>query len=664
MTTVTFDLDGVLIRNPFRDGIFPRVCAALAPGFAGSEERAMEAIRLEHRERLFRSLEGAEPSVSAYDWDAIFAAVARSCGLEGIPDRPVAEWVRHYAAAGPYIGLVHPSVPPALEALRAAGLRLAVVTNGLWRYQEPVLEALGILGSFDLVAAPDLCGAAKPDPAAFRCVLGEQAEGDIHVGDDLFFDVAGARLAGMRTVWVIPPRLGRDRALASLAPWERPAALERSPAWEAEIQLTLRHYRADDALQKAALPDAAVLHVGEIPALLERWAGARDRRRWTPVALPLRRPGDAIVAWFTKQHRDLPWRRDRDPYRVMVSEFMLQQTQVVTAIPYFERFMARFPTVHALAEARLEDALEVWQGLGYYRRARYLHEAARIIVREHGGTIPDEPQALRRLPGVGPYMAGAIASIAFGRSEPAIDTNATRVLSRLVLAWDPPGPRLARHLANWARGMMPPGQAAELTQGLMELGARVCRPEPLCTQCPIQRDCAAWAFRLHGEIPAQVARKARAPRVRVAVAVVRDPHGHILLVRRPLQGLLGGLWALPSTAVQDGESWEAAAERALREQSGLRGVAGPCVATADHAFSHQVWEMRAFVVTPLPVWGKQPGREAGDGTASAAEGQGPAGSLPGVWAEAHEVARWPMGRAFRKLTELLAPAEAPEKPAT
>lgn len=681
---ISFDLDGVLMRNPFRDGVFPAVGAAMAAVFGGDARRAIEAVIEEHFRRLSESRQdggqaeerAARRAIDPYDWDSIIETVAKSRGLEGMPPQSVATMVEYYAGRPGFVACTHPTVRATLSALRRDGHRLVVVTNGLSVYQRPVLEALGLLGFFETLAAPDLCGHAKPDAGAFYAGTGElRAPEAVHVGDDLLYDVAGAKKAGLLAVWVMPPRLSRGLQLASTPPWERPAALQRLDAWHAEVARSLdRRPAADRALVDWARPDAAVVHVGELPALIAHWqrgaastdsaasstsgaAGATltrarrgARKSYRIPAVPLGYVGEALVRWFEAKKRDLPWRRSGNPYAVLVSEFMLQQTQVSTVIPYFERFMERFPTLEILAQAAVDDVLQVWQGLGYYRRARYLHEAARTVVARYGGRIPDDPAELRRLPGVGPYMAGAIASIAYNRPEVAVDGNAARVLSRLVLHWEPPGARSARELSGWARGMVPEGRAADFTQALMELGSQICRPrEPLCRECPVQRLCAAWAYRLQAELPVRRA-SPPVPLVRVAAAVVTDARGRVLLVRRPEDRLLGSLWALPAEPLADDEPWEAAARRAALHQAGIQAEVVQALGETQHTFSHQRWRLRAFRMRALPPKTLDGARSVHQ--SAAAEAPSAYGTLEVRWASPAEIPSLPMARAFQRLLQL------------
>jgi A/G-specific adenine glycosylase len=229
-----------------------------------------------------------------------------------------------------------------------------------------------------------------------------------------------------------------------------------------------------------------------------------------------------LLTWYDSDKRDLPWRRTCDPYAILVSEFMLQQTQVATVIPYFERFMAAFPTVRALAAAPEQQVLRLWAGLGYYGRARHLHAAARRIVEAYGGRIPPRVGDLLFLPGVGSYVAGAVASIAFGVPVPAVDANVARVLSRLfALTGDPASPRVRKDLESLAAALIPPERPGDFNQAMMELGARVCAAtRPLCDPCPVRSSCKAAQQGNPLDYPAP-ARRPETVEVEEALAVVR-----------------------------------------------------------------------------------------------------------------------------------------------
>jgi A/G-specific adenine glycosylase len=269
---------------------------------------------------------------------------------------------------------------------------------------------------------------------------------------------------------------------------------------------------------------------------------------------------------------------------------MLQQTRVETVIPYWERFLARFPDAPALASADLDDVLGAWAGLGYYSRARNLHAAAREIVARHGGRLPDDPQALRALPGIGRYTAGAIASIAFDRPEPVLDGNVRRVLARLAREDDESA--LWEAAARLAAGARP----GDLNQALMELGATVCAPRapraPRCGDCPLAGRCEA---RRTGEVEAFPRRAARraVPRVESAAAcLVRD--GLVLAVRRPARGLMGGLWELPGGELADGERPAAGLRRTLRERVGLAVERLEPLGCIEHTLTHRLLRVHVY----------------------------------------------------------------------
>ncbi len=291
----------------------------------------------------------------------------------------------------------------------------------------------------------------------------------------------------------------------------------------------------------------------------------------------------ALLVWYGRQERDIPWRGDRDPYRVWVGEVMAQQTRLGVVRPYYHRFIEHFPDLESLASAELDDVLKAWEGLGYYARARNLAAAAREVVAAYGGDLPATAGALRGLPGVGRYIAGAVASIAFGESEPAVDANSRRVLSRLFDLARPTPVRLearARSLLGAA-----PGRAAELNQALMDLGATVCRSvSPLCGECPVRAFCAARARgTVAGRPPPRGARAL--PHYSIAAAVVWR-RGRVLIARRPEDGLLGGLWEFPGGKIEPGESAPEAARREVREEMGIAVEVGDLIDAIRHTYSH------------------------------------------------------------------------------
>jgi A/G-specific adenine glycosylase len=276
--------------------------------------------------------------------------------------------------------------------------------------------------------------------------------------------------------------------------------------------------------------------------------------------------GQALVRWYKVRKRDLPWRKTRDPYAIWVSEVMLQQTQVKTVLGYYERWMQRFPTLNALAAAADSDVLHAWQGLGYYSRARRLLSGARAVAEKHGGKLPRDVEALLALPGIGPYSAGAIASIAFGLPEPIVDGNVVRVLCRLfALTGDPTKAPLKRELWELARRLVPSDEPSEFNQSLMELGATICTPtSPRCPECPVHGRCQALARGLERELP-QLAKRKAPTELRTAAAYVRRGDAVLLRQLPPDAPRWAGLWVLPFAELSRTEDVDAAALRSLAE---------------------------------------------------------------------------------------------------
>ena len=294
----------------------------------------------------------------------------------------------------------------------------------------------------------------------------------------------------------------------------------------------------------------------------------------------------ALLAWFRREARDLPWRRTRDPYRIWLSEVMLQQTRIDQGLPYYKRFIAAFPTVRALAAAKEDQVLKQWEGLGYYSRARNLHRAAQVIVEERDGAFPETAAHWQRLPGVGPYTAGAVASMAFDERTPVVDGNVKRVLSRLYDI-DACIDQTATQRRLWAlaEDLVPARRPGDFNQALMELGARVCVPRgPRCAACPVRAVCAARAAGTQHDRPVRRPRKP-ARREEIVVAAIRK-NGRYLLGKRPAGGLLGGLWEFPGGKIEPGETHEAALVREAREELGIRIRVKGLVAAVRHAYTH------------------------------------------------------------------------------
>jgi A/G-specific adenine glycosylase len=342
-----------------------------------------------------------------------------------------------------------------------------------------------------------------------------------------------------------------------------------------------------------------------------------------------------LLRWYGVHARDLPWRRDRDPYRVWLSEVMLQQTTVAAVQPYFQRFVAKLPAIAALAAAREEQVLRLWEGLGYYRRARQLHRAAKMIVAEHGGRFPSDADAVRRLPGIGRYTAGAILSIAFDQPLPILEANTVRLLSRLLAfrgeTRSAAGLRLLWHAAET---LLPRRQAGQLNQALMELGSQVCKPrEPSCEKCPVATMCPTHRDGLHEVIPA-LAPKPRVEEVREAAVVVRR-RGRVLLVRCRDGERWAGLWDFPRFAC-DGTNGSTTELRSqvLRRTAVAIGSPRPLV-TIRHTVTRFRITLECF---------EAPGRE-GSGRRH----------LPGdiKWLKPADLADYPLSSTGRKLARMI-----------
>ena len=343
-----------------------------------------------------------------------------------------------------------------------------------------------------------------------------------------------------------------------------------------------------------------------------------------------------LLAWPGRGQRPFPWRQNRDPYVVWISETMLQQTQIATVIPYLERWLERFPNVETLAAAPLEEVLKMWEGLGYYARARNLHRAAQIIVRQHGGRIPADRDALLALPGIGPYTAGAILSLAYGQDEPVVDGNVRRVLCRVFgVDEDPRRPRVERRLWELARDIIVSGRARDINEALMDLGREICTPRgPACDRCPLADVCVAHATGREEELPVRAAKR-RVPHYTVTAGVIWNERGEILLAQRPLDGLLGGLWEFPGGKVEPGETLEACLKRELREELDIEVEVGRPVGVVEHAYSHFRITLHAFHCRHV----------AGEPRAL--------GVADWRWVRLEDIRAYPLSRADIKILELL-----------
>ncbi len=346
----------------------------------------------------------------------------------------------------------------------------------------------------------------------------------------------------------------------------------------------------------------------------------------------------ALLAWYSAHRRALPWREEPTPYRVWVSELMLQQTRVETVLPYFKRWMEAFPDVATLAKADFEEVLRLWEGLGYYARARHLHRAARDIMRKHDGRIPDDATALRQLPGIGRYTAGAILSIAHGQDVPVVDGNVARVYSRVFCIKE--GITTAptrRRLWTLAEALLPSGQAGDFNQALMEMGARICTPrDPQCNACPIQRECCAFARGIQAHLPTR--RRRQVPTHDVAVGVIWQGD-RVYIQRRPPGGFLGGLWEFPGGKRQDAESLRSCLLRELAEELGFHGTIGAKLLDLHHAYSMYKVNLHVYECR----W------EGGIPTPEAREWR---------WATLDELEELPFPAANRQLIQFLSDREA------
>jgi len=343
----------------------------------------------------------------------------------------------------------------------------------------------------------------------------------------------------------------------------------------------------------------------------------------------------SLLRWYTANQRDLPWRRSRDPYAIWISETMLQQTRVDTVIPYYERFLERFPDVQALASSDQEDVYRQWAGLGYYSRARNLHAAARTIVDDFDGQVPAELDDLRSLPGVGRYTAGAVASIAFDKPEPVVDGNVARVLARVLGIRDDVKSsevmtRLWDEAAALARGSRP----GDLNQALMELGATICTPrDPRCTHCPAMRECNAHRTGDATELPVKRKRK---PPLRVQAAAVWLERRHKLLaVRRAAGGRLGGLWEAPGSDLDRGQHPDAGLRDHLRDELGLELNTLEALGEVSHVFTGRTLRLHVYYCSDF----------RGRGRFSGLEGH--------RWAPLTELRELPQSSLTRKVVALL-----------
>ncbi len=342
---------------------------------------------------------------------------------------------------------------------------------------------------------------------------------------------------------------------------------------------------------------------------------------------------DRLLKWYAANARVLPWRVKKKPYATWVSEIMLQQTRVDTVIPYFNRWMQRFPDLETLACAPEQDVLHFWEGLGYYSRARNLHKAIKIVLEKYQGVIPSDRSLLEKLPGIGRYTAGAIASIAFGKDEPLLDGNVRRILAR-IFNIDLPARSKEAEEKFWelAEAVLPEGKAGDFNQAMMDLGATLCTPRsPQCKSCPVADLCQAQLLGIQEQRPV-MQKRPRTPHLTVTAAVIQR-EGLFLIARRPPNGLLGGLWEFPGGKLETGEELPDCLKREICEELGAQIEVGEPFGVYKHAYTHFRVTLHAFLCA---LCGNEPQ---------------PLEASEIRWVQAEEMPGFPMGKIDRQIAD-------------
>jgi A/G-specific adenine glycosylase len=338
-----------------------------------------------------------------------------------------------------------------------------------------------------------------------------------------------------------------------------------------------------------------------------------------------------LVRWFEQNHRNLPWRTDHEPYHVWISEVMLQQTQVETVIPYYSHWMKTFPDVSALVKASEQDLLQIWEGLGYYSRARNIYKAALQIVSEYQGYIPEEVDVLLKLPGIGRSTAGAIASIAYGKKEPILDSNVKRAIARIFNFGQPVNsPKGEKELWRMIKKLLPASQTGLFNQAMMELGQTICLPRnPKCESCPLRCDCQGYLMKTQMNIPVRIIKK-NVPHLVVVAAVIREG-GKVLIAQRPPDKLMAGMWEFPGGKVETGEELGQALKREIDEELSVTIKVGKELGTYQHAYTHFRVTVHTFYCRKL------------HGKLTPTEGQAI------VWVKPIDFSKYPMGKVDRMI---------------
>ena len=342
-----------------------------------------------------------------------------------------------------------------------------------------------------------------------------------------------------------------------------------------------------------------------------------------------------LIRWYNQHHRQLPWRETKDPYHIWVSEVMLQQTQVKTVLPFYQRFLERFSRLKTLAEADLQDVLKIWEGLGYYARARNLHQGAKMVIQEHGGFVPDNMKELRMIPGVGEYIASAVLSIAFGQAHAVVDGNVKRVLARLFQIETPVNKSGAdKAFKKVAAKILDEREPGVFNQAVMELGATLCKPKnPECAICPLESFCIAHRSGNVDAYPKRVKMKS-VPEYMIVAGIVHK-NSRVLITRRKPKGLLGGLWEFPGGKILSGEKAEAACIREIKEEVNLVVEVDRHLTRVKHAYTHFRIVMDIFICRFVS------GRVRLNGPTDYR------------WLKLHELDQYPFPRANRKFIPLL-----------